>query len=224
MSSSRTEILARIRRAHQQALLPDVTGITPEPPQPTPFEQPLPEVFAQALVAVQGNAYPCTSADEVADLVAKICQEQGQTQVLSWQPQALPLPDLPAALVARGIELLDSNLGPERGQTLDALNPVLVGITGAAAGLARTGSLVLHADREHGRLASLMPDVHIALLREEAIFEDIAAWMAATGTGEKIASHSNTVVITGPSRTADIAQTLTLGAHGPRELHVILLK
>ena len=224
MSTSRTEILARIRRAHQQALLPDVTGITPEPPQPPPFEQPLPKVFAQALTAVQGNAYFCAGVDEVADLITEICQKQKQTQVLSWQPQALPLPDLPAALSTRGIELLSSNLGADRRQILDALNPVLVGVTGAAAGLARTGSLVLHADTAHGRLASLMPDVHIALLREEAIFEDIAAWMDAAGTGQKIARHSNTVIITGPSRTADIAQTLTLGAHGPRELHVILLK
>ncbi len=223
MSSARTEILARIRRAHQQALLPDATGITPEPPQPSPFAQPLPQVFAQALIAVQGKPHHCRTTDDVADLVAEICRKQEQTQVLGWQPAALPLPDLPAALAARSIELLESQLGQQRRQQLDALNPVLVGLTGAAAGLARTGSLVLLADSQHGRLASLMPDIHIALLRQSDIYADIAAWMAAPGTSEAIASHSNTVVITGPSRTADIAQTLTLGAHGPRELHVILL-
>jgi L-lactate dehydrogenase complex protein LldG len=103
------------------------------------------------------------------------------------------------------------------------MRPLLLGVTGAAAGLARTGSIVLHADRSHGRLASLIPDIHFALLRTTDIYADIAAWIATDEAAQKIATSSNTVIITGPSRTADIAQTLTLGAHGPRELHVILL-
>jgi len=224
MTSSRTEILARIRRAHQRALLPDVTGVTPAPPQPPPYEQPLVDVFEAALAAVQGVSHRCTTVDEVADIIARACQEQGQTQVLSWAPEALPLPGLVEALNARDITLVASRLQDDRGKALNDLRPFLIGVTGAAAGLARTGSIVLHADSHRGRLASLIPDIHFALLWESDIYVDIADWIATDAAAEEIAASSNTVIITGPSRTADIAQTLTLGAHGPRELHVALLR
>ena len=223
MTSSRTEILARIRRAQQRAFLPDVTGITPHPPQPPPFEMPLIDVFEEALMAVQGVPHRCATAQEAAALIAATCQKQGQHQVLSWDPAELPLPGLADALTSTGIELISSRLGTERQQELNSLSPLLVGVTGAAAGLARTGSIVLYGNRHHGRLASLLPDIHFALLRKEDIYADIAAWIATDEAARKIVASSNTVIITGPSRTADIAQTLTLGAHGPRELHVILL-
>ena len=223
MTSSRTEILARIRRAHQRALLPDVTGVTPAPPEPPPFDRPQIEVFEDALQAVQGVPHRIASADEAADIIAELCRQQDQEQALSWTPEALPLPDLPEALAARDIQLIPSRIEGERKQALDELRPILVGVTGAAAGLARTGSIVLHGDASHGRLASLIPDIHIALLPVERLYADIAAWIATDEAGAKIAASSNTVIITGPSRTADIAQTLTLGAHGPRELHVLLL-
>ncbi len=223
MTSSRTEILARIRRAQQRALLPDVTGVTPPPPQPPSFEQPLIDVFEEALRSVQGAPHRCATVEATADLIAEICQQQGQSRVMSWTPAALPLPGLAAALNARGIDLVVSRLPGERKQALEALRPLLVGVTGAAAGLARTGSIVLHADHRHGRLASLIPDIHIALLPADRLYADIAAWLADDETAQKIVASSNTVIVTGPSRTADIAQTLTLGAHGPRELHVMLI-
>jgi L-lactate dehydrogenase complex protein LldG len=221
MTSSRAEILARIRRARQRALLPDVTGITPPPPEPPPFDRPLIDVFEEALRAVQGVPHRCTTVEEVADLIAEQCRAQGQSEVLTWE--ALPLPGLAQALQAQGITRIPSRLtGSDRQRDFAGMEHILVGVTGAAAGLARTGSIVLHADVHHGRLASLLPDIHIALLPIDRIHPDIAAWIATDEAAERIMASSNTVIITGPSRTADIAQTLTLGAHGPRELHVIL--
>ncbi len=223
MTSSRTEILARIRRAQQRALLPDVTGVTPPPPQPPPFERPLIDVFEEALRAVQGVPHRCATVEAAADLIVEICRRQEQSRIMSWAPAALPLPGLAEALNARGVELVLSRLVGERKQALADLRPLLVGVTGAAAGLARTGSIVLHADEAHGRLASLIPDIHIALLPAGRLYDDIAAWLADDETAQQIIASSNTVIVTGPSRTADIAQTLTLGAHGPRELHVVVL-
>jgi len=203
--------------------LPDVTGVTPPPPQPPPFGQPLIDVFEDALRAVQGVPHRTAGADEAADLIADICQQQDQSRIMSWAPAALPLPGLAEALSARGIDLVVSRLPEARKQALAELRPLLVGVTGAAAGLARTGSIVLHADHQHGRLASLIPDIHIALLPAHRLYADIAAWLADDETAQRILASSNTVIVTGPSRTADIAQTLTLGAHGPRELHVALI-
>ena len=104
-----------------------------------------------------------------------------------------------------------------------ALASLPVGLTGAAAGLARTGSIVLYGDRGHGRFASLLPPVHYAILRNSQLYPDLADWLASPAAAYAIPHSSNTVIITGPSRSADIAQTLTLGAHGPKELHVILI-
>jgi len=223
MASSRTEILARIRRAKQRALLPDVTGLTPPPPEPPPFDRPLIDVFEEALRAVQGAPHRCATVEEVADLIAQQCRAQGQREALAWID--LPLPGLTQALQAQGVTLIPSRLtDPDRQANYAGMEHIMVGVTGAAAGLARTGSIVLHADRAHGRLASLLPDIHIALLPIDRIYPDIAAWIATDAAAERIAASSNTVIITGPSRTADIAQTLTLGAHGPRELHVILFR
>ncbi len=223
MTTSRTEILARMRRAKQRALLPDVTGLTPAPPEPPPFDRPLADVFAEALAAVQGELHRFDTVDAVADFVAGICQKQGQSQALGWDD--LPLPGLAEALQARGVDLIPSRLSdPDRKENYARMRHLLVGVTGAAAGLARTGSIVLHADAAHGRLASLLPDIHIALLPHDRLYPDIAAWIATDEAAARIAASSNTVIITGPSRTADIAQTLTLGAHGPRELHVVLIR
>ncbi len=220
---ARTEILARIRRAKHKALLPDVTGLTPPPPEPPPFDRPLVDVFTEALRAVQGACHIITQVEEAAELLTAACRSQGQDALLAWDD--LPLPELPQALAARGIRVIPSRLtGADRKAELRALSQWQVGVTGAAAGLARTGSIVLHGDQTHGRSASLMPDIHFAILPEDRLFPDLAAWIGQDATAQAIMRSSNTVIITGPSRTADIAQTLTLGAHGPRELHVLLFR
>jgi L-lactate dehydrogenase complex protein LldG len=76
------------------------------------------------------------------------------------------------------------------------------------------------------RAASLLPPVHIAVVTASQIVPDLESWWAlqkAAGL-EQIRQHSNIVVITGPSRTADIAMQLVMGMHGPRELHLVLLR
>lgn len=87
-----------------------------------------------------------------------------------------------------------------------------VGVTKAWAGLADTGSILEADDELHG---SLLPEVHIAVLRSKDIY---ASMPAAIG----LAKDKNAVFITGPSRTADIEMTLTIGVHGPREIHVFV--
>ena len=103
---------------------------------------------------------------------------------------------------------------------------VRVGITGVSAALAATGSLVLESGAGRYRNTSLLPDVHIALMRAEQITPDLETWQQI----QKDAGYpaftvaSNTTVITGPSKTADIAHQLVKGAHGPREVHVMILE
>ena len=76
------------------------------------------------------------------------------------------------------------------------------------------------------RLASLLAPVHIAVLRRAQIVRGLGEALAQLQEwhGSNIfADSSNLTLITGPSRTGDIEQTLTLGVHGPREIHVVLI-
>jgi L-lactate utilization protein LutC len=96
--------------------------------------------------------------------------------------------------------------------TYEADPQITVGVTKALVGLADTGS-ILEADEE--LLGSLLPEIHIAVLKSEDILPSLPDAMP-------LIQNKNAVVITGPSRTADIEMTLTIGVHGPKELHVFV--
>jgi L-lactate dehydrogenase complex protein LldG len=93
------------------------------------------------------------------------------------------------------------------------------GISEALYGLADTGSVVLAASPEEPRARSLLPFVHVSLLREDRILPGLEELFEAVG-GEL---PSALAIVTGPSRSADIEQTLVVGVHGPGEVHVVLL-
>ena len=93
------------------------------------------------------------------------------------------------------------------------------GVSTALYGLADTGSVVLAASPDEPRARSLLPSVHVSLLREDRILPDLASLLAAIG-GDL---PSALAIVTGPSRSADIEQQLAVGVHGPGEVHVVLL-
>ena len=94
-------------------------------------------------------------------------------------------------------------------------------ITTTIGAIAQSGSIVLHPTPEEPRLMSLVPDIHIALVYEDTIYE----------TFEQIITNqywvknmpTNALLISGPSKTADIEQVLAYGVHGPKELIVLIL-
>jgi len=92
------------------------------------------------------------------------------------------------------------------------------GVSRAVYALADTGSVVLAASREEARAASLLPDVHITLVPEEVILAGLEELFAAVGDD----LPSSLAIVTGPSRSADIEQLLTVGVHGPGEVHVVI--
>ena len=96
-----------------------------------------------------------------------------------------------------------------------------VGLTTTKGAIAETGSLILWPNSQEPRLMSLVPPVHIALLKVEQIYSSFAEameqldWAAQTPT--------NALLISGPSKTADIEQTLAYGIHGPKQLIVLII-
>ncbi len=99
-----------------------------------------------------------------------------------------------------------------------------VGITTAQAAIAETGTLVLEAEKERHRLVSLLPPVHIAVIKAEDFCSTIG--QALDRLHRDVAASLSRAIsfITGPSRTADIELTLTVGVHGPKELYVIVVE
>ena len=95
------------------------------------------------------------------------------------------------------------------------------GITGCRGAIADTGSLILWPDRAEPRLLSLAPPVHIALLQADRIFNTFADAMQAQDWNQSM--PTNALLVSGPSKTADIEQTLAYGIHGPKQLIVLIL-
>jgi len=94
-------------------------------------------------------------------------------------------------------------------------------ITSTAGGIAETGALILLPDEQEPRLMSLVPPVHIAVLEAARIHDTLAEAMKKEGWTEKM--PTNLLLISGPSKTADIELTLAYGVHGPKELIVFIL-
>jgi L-lactate dehydrogenase complex protein LldG len=100
-----------------------------------------------------------------------------------------------------------------------------VSITGAFAGIAETGTLVMASGPDHPVTLNLLPDTHVVVLREADIvggYEDVWARLRQRYGKDGMPRTINT--ITGPSRTGDIEQAIELGAHGPRRMHILVVR
>ena len=104
----------------------------------------------------------------------------------------------------------------------ELFNNIDAGISHCRAGIADTGTLVLWPDIAEPRSLSLVPPCHIALIQRSTIVSNFAELMLAQGWKNNM--PTNIVLVSGPSKTADIQQTLAYGAHGPSQLVVILIE
>jgi L-lactate dehydrogenase complex protein LldG len=103
----------------------------------------------------------------------------------------------------------------------ETLFEIEAGITSTAGGVAETGALILLPDENEPRLMSLVPPVHLAVLKAAKIHDTLAEAMKEEGWAERM--PTNLLLISGPSKTADIELTLAFGVHGPKELIVFIL-
>jgi L-lactate dehydrogenase complex protein LldG len=110
---------------------------------------------------------------------------------------------------------------------IETFKPALVrdidaGVTGVRAAVAATGSLVLWPGPDEPRLMSLLPPVHLAVVFKSTLRTTLAEVIREQGWAEN-GMPTNVVVVSGPSKTADIAQILAFGVHGPKRLAVLVV-
>ena len=161
--------------------------------------------FCLELKALGGQAHRVPQV-ELRGRLLEFLRERGAHQVAVWdQIEGFDA----AALGANGISV---TRGPDPKITL--------GITAASAAIAETGTLLLMSGNGSPLSASLLPEIHVAIVPASQIVWSLEQALRHPGLPEASAA----VLITGPSRTADIEMTLTIGVHGPKELIVFVVE
>jgi L-lactate dehydrogenase complex protein LldG len=215
--SARDNILGRLRAARLPATpaLPDVAGWYAAHRRDETLAQRCQRLRA-ALEAVHTEVHETDHAGW-ADLLLRIAAAKGARTLLigNGTPHGAELearaPAQPALL------RYDRAIGLWRDELFDSVDAAL---TLARSAIAETGSLVLWPSPAEPRLMSLVPPLHFVLLDAATIHADLDAALRAEQWRDGL--PTNALLVCGPSKTADIQQTLAYGAHGPKELVVLL--
>ena len=167
-------------------------------------------LFVEMAEKVAASVVRVPALVDVPDAVADYLTSQNLPAIVKVSPdpalQAIPWSKRPLISVDYG--------------RADESDPASV--TGAIAGVAETGTLLLSSGPQHPSTLNFLPDTHIAVLRTSQIvgaYEDSWDILRQAGPMPRTVNW-----ITGPSRTGDIEQQIQLGAHGPRRLHIILVE
>ena len=211
-------VLARVPSAVGRAVLPEVPLDDPGILVPDLAPVDLVERVAEAVARVGGVVHH----GDPAAVAVHLAHAHGATTFLAWDDDQLPVPGVVDAVVAAGCRRLDAPV-PVDGRIDHQMGymDVVLGVTGAVAGFAESGSIVVASGPGRPRMASLIPSVHLAVLRTSDIHRSLAHW--AAGEAAFLASHTNVVFITGVSRTGDIEMKLNTGVHGPKHVHVVVV-
>lgn len=154
--------------------------------------------------------------DDWPQAVRAALDARGATRVAVGTGALQPLlaPALPGLQVRR----FERPLSQWKAELFDAVD---AGITGTLAGVADTGTLLLRPGADEPRTLSLVPPLHVAVLMASTLYASLAAALRALAPESDM--PTNLLLVSGPSKTADIQQTLAYGAHGPKELVIVLV-
>jgi L-lactate dehydrogenase complex protein LldG len=190
---------------------------TPLSLSPDIYEQRLPEsldseieCFFNEIKKLSGVGQKLTSSD-IASALKTLIAEQNIHKATVWNTPYLNQLQIPDHLSSLDVELVSPNADKHEMAQCD------LGITEADYLLPETGTIVLSSSARKPRAVSLLPRVHLAIVRPEMLRADMHQVFAEAKNGNYL------VFITGPSRTADIELTTTLGVHGPKHLYVWMM-
>jgi len=209
---SREAVLHKVRTA-----LGRTAGQPLEEPPPTRIG--IPEVDLEARIdlfrtrieALAGKTHRAASAEDARQYVSSVIAGRSAVASNAHILQECGITSLPG--VESGFT--------ERNELRALCATAACGISGADYALADTGTLVMLSSRQEARLISLLPPVYIALVARERLLTGLDELLSILPRPAE--QTSSMVLITGPSRTADIEQILVRGVHGPGEIHVVVV-
>lgn len=182
------------------------------------------EQFESELSRIGVRFHRATNAESAFQYIDQVRLARESRTIVAWEAQVIADIQLGEKLSKKGVEFLTETSGPGFIRKTEAAD---IGVSGVDYGLADTGTLILLTRKGQARSISLLPPVHIAIVRPQQILSglsDLFPLLRADANANGRDLSSAITFITGPSRTADIELTLVVGVHGPQQLHVLLLE
>ena len=177
------------------------------------------DLFQQKIESVHAEVHR-VSKDNWLDKLKELVQAKGLNNMLVPQ-QAQVGVEVRADWSEDGLPELLSYDQPIEGWKAELFSNVDGAVTDVRGAVAETGSLVLWPDNDQPRLMTLVPPIHFAILDAEQLKNTFHEVIVSEGWVQQ-GMPTNALLISGPSKTADIEQTLAYGVHGPKELIVLI--
>jgi L-lactate dehydrogenase complex protein LldG len=173
--------------------------------------------FAGELKNVNTNVIEAGGENEIRTSLLGLIKEKELRSFAIWESQFLKEINLKQELKDAGLKLITA-------KNKDRISKADIGITEVDYAIADTGTLVLIADKNQPRSVSLLPPIHLAIVRPENLVRNINDLFIIIKSKLEASEDITSCMtfVTGPSRTADIELSLTLGVHGPKELYVLI--
>ena len=173
--------------------------------------------FIDELTNVNTHILEANSADTIKDLLITLIKEKELKSFSIWESEYLKEINLKQNIKSVGLKLIAA-------KNKDRIANSEIGITDVDYAIADTGTLVLLTNKNQPRSISLLPPIHLAIVRKENLVRNIKDLFIILKSKLKDVEDITTCMtfVTGPSRTADIELNLTLGVHGPKELFVVI--
>jgi L-lactate dehydrogenase complex protein LldG len=184
-----------------------------------------PARFQTELGTLGGKVIIVGSLPEVAAQISAALQDQSGKSIITWDRSEFIGWDIDFLWDDIGAVEYSSKGNGEPNSDLQALaRSAVTGVTTVSFAVVNSGSLVLYTNAKRNRSVSLLPTLHIALVRESQLVAKIGDALPGGLARLKEAPPSSIHVITGPSRSADIENELSIGVHGPAAVTAIICK
>lgn len=221
MSQAKERILTKLRQAQAQSVAhPDVGAYYQDMGAQWGSDLERLRHWADAMRAVNTQIVWVTEANWLAQLTQIVADHEIKTLAVPNQTKASQKIQAALAVDAPKTQCVVANQALEACKT-EWFNDVDAGFTEVRCGIAHTGTLLLWTSAQEPRALSLIPPLHIALFDTQTLYNDFYSAMQALAMSAGM--PSNVVLVSGPSKTADIQLTLAYGAHGPKDLIVLAL-
>ncbi len=220
--AERKEFLDRIRqrtKRYRPTQAPDVAWTRKgKPPESALIENPSAR-FIEELGAVNGHGRQVEGLEGARDYILALAQERGAKLMVRWDVEELERLDVDGPLAEAGVEVA---VWRDLENFHEVAGRADIGLSTAEWAVAETGSVVITSGPGKGRTVTLLPPVHVAAVPADRILPNVADAIRLYAEHGRL--PANISFHTGPSRSGDIEQSLTIGVHGPAEMHVLLVE